>query len=937
MVAIRVNGGTAGVKAAVSAGATVTATLDSTDGVRQTAWTVYSTDETTATTDYTLTQSGSVGQNISFTAGIEGTALILQAVINAGIDQETGLASVTATRARVKVYVPLADGGEVGCVGEEFESDATFGSTGIVNAGIRKAALLSPSGVPVKIVRLATAAALPSNTRSGNVLTATANGALGTVGGATAASGDRILVQNEGGGASHVNNGCYRVSQIGDGSTPWQLTRTTDFDDSAELIAMTTFRVQEGTYAGKEFYLVTSGATINVTALEFASFAYAPNDAAYLCVGSSGLLSAEVNVSSLSSTVTFTSTSITPLGASRTSSTTNNVVDVAEVTALSSGTATAGFGPTIKFLGEVSGGGAENYGRLGFTATDLTGTSEDTQAVVQCRTGGAALATIARISGTEVYLEALADGVGGVVNVDGAGVLSVAPGGSGADANAYYLENAGTAVNTNGVPIQALASTLTFTSSAAVPLASARTDSATNTVVDVEQSSVNTSGTAATNFGIGKLWKAENASGGSAVDIGRELWRWTNATALSATSQWGIQLRNNGDGLASLQMYLDGDGDLTVLQHVYSEGFYGGFLDAASAASLLIGDTNATDITIAQVGVPVTVADTLTVASTITTTDGSITANKPSGGATDVEGVRLINDTATTGGTTEQRPPHLYWKGHGRNTSGGGSDVPVELRIRPVLTAAASNPTVEMYFQRQLNSGGWLTYMYLTSSIPGFGGAGVYTQNTIFLASPSNGLRIDQGGSAYGGIKASSGNIVVEAQGSGNRAEVWGAIATGTNGDGIRLWNTAGTRTNGNLVSVGDGGSYTQKWAVQYDGATITPRVVAAPSLPTSTAAAVTFNLSTSQHVDHVVSENTTVTITGGSRGQQGTLVFIQDATGRTITMPAASSTLKYDTTLSGLGVTAMVDTTASTITLLQYRITNGDIVLIYGRSVIAT
>lgn len=308
-----------------------------------------------------------------------------------------------------------------------------------------------------------------------------------------------------------------------------------------------------------------------------------------------------------------------------------------------------------------------------------------------------------------------------------------------------------------------------------------------------------------------------------------------------------------------------------------------------------------------------------------------------SSGATDVAGFRLVNDTATTGGTTEQRPPHLYWKGHGRNTSGGGSDVPVEVRIRPVLTAAAGNPTVDVYFQRQLSSGGWLTYLYLSSSLPGFGGAGVYTQNTIFLASPSNGLRIDQGGSAYGGIKASSGNIVVESQGSGNRAEVWGAIATGTNGDGIRLWNTAGTRTNGNLVSVGDGGSYTQKWAVQYDGATITPRVVAAPSLPTSTAAAVTFNLSTSQHVDHVISENTTVTITGGSRGQQGTLVFIQDGTGRTITMPAASSTLKYDTTLSGLGVTAMVDTTASTITLLQYRITNGDIVLIYGRSVIAT
>jgi hypothetical protein len=137
-----------------------------------------------------------------------------------------------------------------------------------------------------------------------------------------------------------------------------------------------------------------------VTALEFGPFAYAPNDAAYLCVGSSGLLSNEVNISSLASTVTFTSTSVAPLGASRTSSTTNDVVDVAEVTALSSGAAAAGFGPTIKFLGEVSGGGAENYGRVGFQATDLTGSSEDTKAVLQCRTAGAALATCAEFSGS---------------------------------------------------------------------------------------------------------------------------------------------------------------------------------------------------------------------------------------------------------------------------------------------------------------------------------------------------------------------------------------------------------------------------------------------------------------------------------------------------------------------------------------------------------
>ena len=43
-------------------------------------------------------------------------------------------------------------------------------------------------------------------------------------------------------------------------------------------------------------------------------------------------------------------------------------------------------------------------------------------------------------------------------------------------------------------------------------------------------------------------------------------------------------------------------------------------------------------------------------------------------------------------------------------------------------------------------------------------------------------------------------------------------MAVGTVADGVRVWNIAGNRTAGNLLSVGDGVAYVEKWAVNFDG-----------------------------------------------------------------------------------------------------------------------
>ena len=130
-------------------------------------------------------------------------------------------------------------------------------------------------------VRLATAAALPANTYNngtsgvGATLTGSANGAL-SVDGVAVVAGNRILVKNE---VTQANNGVYTVTQVGNGSTAYILTRATDFDTSGAG----TNQIDAG-----DFFLVTAGSTqsntswvqqtplpivIGTTAIVFSQFA----------------------------------------------------------------------------------------------------------------------------------------------------------------------------------------------------------------------------------------------------------------------------------------------------------------------------------------------------------------------------------------------------------------------------------------------------------------------------------------------------------------------------------------------------------------------------------------------------------------------------------------------------------------------------------------
>lgn len=138
---------------------------------------------------------------------------------------------------------------------------------------------------------------------------------------------------------------------------------------------------------------------------------------------------------------------------------------------------------------------------------------------------------------------------------------------------------------------------------------------------------------------------------------------------------------------------------------------------------------------------------------------------------------------------------------------------------------------------------------------------------------------------------------------------------------GAGSWSDAGMSFDGTSLTV--------------SGSTQTYRVICAPSTPASASNEVTFDLSTRQHVEHAITENTAVSFVLGAVGQEGTILFTQPASGKTVTMPAASASINYSNALTALGVTAMVDTTASQRTILRYYIMTGPKLIIYGREII--
>ena len=118
-----------------------------------------------------------------------------------------------------------------------------------------------------------------NNGTSGVGATLTNAGALAAFApdGVTTIVGDRILVYNQ---TNQFENGVYEVTTVGDGATPWVLTRTTDADTfgvgPTKLEGGSTFFVTSGNTGAGETYTCTNVGTITfgVTAITFAQISF---------------------------------------------------------------------------------------------------------------------------------------------------------------------------------------------------------------------------------------------------------------------------------------------------------------------------------------------------------------------------------------------------------------------------------------------------------------------------------------------------------------------------------------------------------------------------------------------------------------------------------------------------------------------------------------
>ena len=251
--------GTAGQAQDALPGVTVNCRLADVTGINPglISWTIFGTDGRTAPT---ITLSGvPSGQIASFSLGSEaGQAYGIRCDVNGG-EAITGDANTTSKSA---VYVLNDVSLRPFFVGETFEGDSTYGIIPRLNY------MQQNVGLDYKeSCRVATAAALPANTRTSNTLNANANGAL-SVDGIGLAAGDRVLVKNE---VAGEDNGIYVVDSAGSAGSAWSMTRAKNSDESFELNTGATTWVDEGTVNAEYTFRLTTPAPIvlNTTALTF--------------------------------------------------------------------------------------------------------------------------------------------------------------------------------------------------------------------------------------------------------------------------------------------------------------------------------------------------------------------------------------------------------------------------------------------------------------------------------------------------------------------------------------------------------------------------------------------------------------------------------------------------------------------------------------------
>lgn len=758
--------------------------------------------------------------------------------------------------------------------------------------------------------------------------------------------------------------------------------------------------------------------------------AAAPADATYLIGAANGALTSAVVWTSIGTTVAFASTSTIPCSFSRTDSATAASVDTATFSTLSSGTAANGFGVGCLFKAEGAGGTAIDYGRVAFTVTDITASSEDTKAVIQTRTAGAALATAAEFSGTSAKLPGIATGVAGLVAISTDGTLSRTASAGGADATAPYFIDSATAVNAGDIPMRAIATKLAVSGAANVtPIAlsfkAATGSAASGPALELRRSL--TSGVGSNGTFVSEKWILPDYDTGADIAAGSKRIEATAGLGTTIKTKLVIALPDgstpadvftiSSTGAVRMHLYaagralFDSSGNITSSAVSFTEV---NTALAAASAPIDFGGEDLTNLGAITANGDVVVSGNLTVSGTTTTVDSTsvsladrlVVFNSSTGivvAPVNISG--FIVDRGSADGVTKRDMAGVFWDetnsrfDFAYNTTGDQSTIGAFLAVKlGALTVSGLGAGIVHSSASGVFSSSAVVNADVdaaaaiagTKIAPDFGSQNITTTGT--LATGVAAITLDAIGTTKtraleignatvsgsqvsgqlgmhafhsGGVRQNIG-FQVEAPGASNVTQTW-FYGTGTgvpssqlfqlnnsdanfgsmaqadafvirsgifvgfrfndsnnrgglaldNGDYaivLKSYNTKNLRIETGADSGGSGGVVRCFWS-----GTGTGRAVFVPTAPTSAANALTINLATSQNAEHAITENTTVTISGATPGMRGTIVFKQDGTGRTVTMPTNGSGVEYDAAILALTTTGIVDAVAGHRTVLNY------------------
>lgn len=153
-------------------------------------------------------------------------------------------------------------------------SETNSGNSATAAATSAAAAAASAAGFSLKgSCKVATTANLSATYANGTLgvgatLTNNTTQAAISIDGVSLAVNDRVLVKNQ---SAPAQNGIFSVTNIGSGATNWVLTRSTDYDQAAEILEGTATVIEEGTSNAEALFIMTTiGAiTVGTTSIAF--------------------------------------------------------------------------------------------------------------------------------------------------------------------------------------------------------------------------------------------------------------------------------------------------------------------------------------------------------------------------------------------------------------------------------------------------------------------------------------------------------------------------------------------------------------------------------------------------------------------------------------------------------------------------------------------